>query len=130
MRPGHPRREAATLLDYVNGLLVSELERHQLPVVRYQHDRLIFPGLRVPTHSRRVCRHPWQSQSHCIGPFREKSQHCSCGHVPLDHVPLEERGVARCGALGHSLGSFVFRQLRILRQIDAGTEILQVPDPP
>ena len=50
--------------------------------------------------------------------------------MTFDHIPVEQRGMARPGTLGNSMLLFEFGQLRILCEIDAGSKILQVPDPP
>ena len=60
----------------------------------------------------------------------QKLQNGPGRHVTFDHIPVEQGGVARPGTLGYSVLAFEFGQLRILCEIDAGSKILQVPDPP
>jgi hypothetical protein len=50
--------------------------------------------------------------------------------VTFDHIAVEQRGVARPSILRYSMLLFEFSQLWIFCEIDAGSKILQVPDPP
>jgi hypothetical protein len=50
--------------------------------------------------------------------------------VPFDDIAVDEGGVARGSPRRDTVLGFERGQLRIFREIDAGSKILQVPDPP
>ena len=49
--------------------------------------------------------------------------------MPFDHVPIDQRRVARRRPFRNTMFRFESSELWILRDIDAGSEVLQVPDP-
>ena len=51
-------------------------------------------------------------------------------YAATDHIPVHQCRVTRHGAIRYALPSFEIGQLRIFGEIDFGSEILQVPDPP
>ena len=108
----------------------SEIEGNLFPVVLYQHNWLGFPGLGIATHARRICRHPGERQSNYVGTLVKELENGTSRHVPLDHVPIDQRRVTGTGAHRNAIFGFELNQLRIFSEIDIGSKILQVPDPP
>lgn len=102
----------------------SEIEGNQFTVVLDQHYRLRFPGFDIAAHSRRIGRHPGQGQSNRVGPLVEKKQYGSGRNVSFDHILIDQRSVARPGALGNTMIGFEFSQLWIFGEIDIGSKIL------
>ena len=46
-------------------------------------------------HPRGTHWHPWNCQATDIGPFRQKTVDRRSRHMPFDHIPLHNRGMAR-----------------------------------
>jgi len=123
-------RHALAKANSTSVTLASEIEGRELSVVLDQYDRLRLPRLGIAAHSRGIRRHPRQGQSNRVGPLIEQPENGTGRHVPFDHVAIDQSRVARRGALRNTVFRFECSQLRILIGIDAGSEILQVPDPP
>jgi len=117
-------------VDSASERLPSEVEKRELSVVLDHHHRLRLPSRRIAAHSRGIRRHPRQGQSNGIGALIEEPKDGTGRHVAFDHVSIDQRRVARRGALWNAMFRFETSQLRIFIDIDAGSEILQVPDPP
>lgn len=108
----------------------SEVERDQVAAVRDELDRLRFPGLRVAPHAGGVGRHARQCQPDRVGSIVEQLEDGAGRHVPFDHVTIDEGGVARGSARRNAVVRLECGQILILSEIDAGSKLLQVPDPP
>lgn len=109
---------------------ISEVEGDEVAAARDQRDRLSFPGLRVAPHTGGVGRHARQRQPNGVGSIIEQLADGAGRHVSFDHVAIDEGGVARGSARRNSVVCLECGQVLILSQIDAGSKLLQVPDPP
>jgi len=110
--------------------LGSEVEGNQVSVDGDQFHRLCFPAHGIATHAGGVIGHSGQRQSDRIRLIIEESENRSGRHMTLDHVPVDEGRVARCRAGRHPVFGLEIGQLPIFSEINAGSKLLQVPDPP
>ena len=110
--------------------LGSEVEGNQVSVDGDQFHRLCFPAHGIATHAGGVIGHSRQRQPNSIRLIIEEFENRSGRHMTLDHVPVDEGRVARCRAGRHPVFGLEIGQLLIFSEINAGSKLLQVPDPP
>ena len=114
----------------VRSLRRSEVERNEISVLLDQQHRLRFPGFGIASHARRISGHTRQRQTDCIWTLNEQFDNRASWNVTLDHIAINQRGVARTRTQRNPMLPLELGQLGVLGEIDLGSKILQVPDPP